>query len=469
MKIISGVGYDDYSIITEFKLGEIVPIYNLKKQPIWDMYDLKITYYNGFEKHLKLFSEHDSIDNNIPDNIKKWFFIDRLYGPNGLIIKEDRDDYLFLGKLYKTDKGYETSRFYHSFYCENGKNAQTTFDEHYESIMTTVNMQEEAKKQEKERQEKNKLLQRIKKFGITEEEYDSLITYQGTEYFISNTLLHEVSLMLLMKNSPLGGMLENLEYWSNPENAIKTYCNLYSAMCKFRNFYSGEIDVIRSCSRLFKDEMKKTGKTASLLSFGPRSSAINPNEFQQFFSQREEPILLLGSIKENTPCFDYSMLYDPNWQPQQEKFTEVLVPAFMNITYKRTSDSSEYYVTISKPKEKPFTVQDESRLQELEKGILHTDVIKRYYEKCYECTTHRLDFQDYELEKEFFEWQGRFKDYLRLRFKKIDYELSNQYPTNTISNNAIDRVTQQINLDSAKRFFSNVFGKKNETSHGKRR
>ena len=166
MKIISGVGYDDYSIITEFKLGEIVPIYNLKKQPIWDMYDLKITYYNGFEKHLKLFSEHDSIDNNIPDNIKKWFFIDRLYGPNGLIIKEDRDDYLFLGKLYKTDKGYEASRIYHSFYCENGKNAQTTFDEHYESIMTTVNMQEEAKKQEKERQEKNKLLQRIKKLVL---------------------------------------------------------------------------------------------------------------------------------------------------------------------------------------------------------------------------------------------------------------------------------------------------------------
>jgi len=116
--------------------------------PIYDMYYLEITYDTGEKETIKLFSEHGTIDMKISDmKIQKYFFVDRLFGENGLIKKQGRKDYIFLGRLEKGENGeYKANRHY--LMSNKKETAQQYFDRCYEKI------EEVLEKKNKQREEK---------------------------------------------------------------------------------------------------------------------------------------------------------------------------------------------------------------------------------------------------------------------------------------------------------------------------
>ena len=445
-------------------LKQLSVINNKEGKPIWDMFLLHIDIDDGFAyRNIKVVTEHGIITNNISSDILKKFIVDRVSGENSLIEKQGNREIVFLGTMYKQDNKVKFTRHYTSFYCQNGKTAQQMFDDCYDTIYKSINQVEYNNEEMKKKQ---KILDRIKKYGITEKEYDSLITYQGSEYFVSNTLLHDVSLVKLMKKEPMGGFLENIDYWNNPRNAIESYCNIYSAMCKFRNIYKGNVQATRSCSLLFKREMEQKHETISLLSFSPNKSKNNRNEYTKYAGQRYENIYLSTNIEENVPFFDYSILYEEHWSPNEENLSEILIPPFMEINYQETNEVDLYYVNISNKNDK-FTQNDEDEMTRLEPLVLNKNIIKKYYEKCYYDAMHYptiMECSDKKLEKEFREWQKQFKLYLKLRFKKISHEILKQQNTSVTLNSKISFL-EKLKNELTKERKENTFSMNNHKKH----
>ena len=375
---------------------------------MWDVFLLDYKY--GI---IKVVTEHGIITNNLPHYVLKEFTVDRIIGDNSLIEKEGYNDMIFLGTMYKKENTFRFTRHYTSFYCKDGKSAQQMFDESHDTIVKLL-----------DREEKQKTLDRIKKYGITEKEYDLLKLYQSNAYYILNTLLHEVSLVKLMRRSPLGDFLASISYMKDPRNAAEFYCNIYSAMCKFRNIYKGNVGALRSCSKLYKKEMEQKNETISLLSFSPNGH----NTIYIYEEQRINPIKLHANIEENVPFFDYSIIDNEQWSPKEENLSEILIPPFMQISYQDTNLPGEYYVNISYNSEE-FTQNDEMEMKRLESIVFNTNVIERYYNECYYEFIHGLateECSDKKLEQEFRNWQRQFKRYLKLRFKKISQEILKQ-------------------------------------------
>ena len=134
----------------KYKLSDIITVINNKKnQPLYDMYQLAVMFNNGEKQVIKVFCKHDTIDlKEVEPRVKRFFFIDRVFGKNGqkgLIDIQKRDDYIFLGELTKSSDGhYSANRFYEM----PGKqiNAEKYFNDNYHQIKQAL---ERAQKKEK--------------------------------------------------------------------------------------------------------------------------------------------------------------------------------------------------------------------------------------------------------------------------------------------------------------------------------
>ncbi len=407
----------------KFDNGTLIPIItvqNKKGEKIWDVYDATIYRDANFAREIFVVTEHGTINENTPKEALKHFIsFNRV---ENLIVEEKNLGIIFLGKLYKKDGMTRFDRHYIPFYSRDGKTAQELFNETFTPILELARKKsEEIKSIEDNQKKKQEIYQINKKYGFTEEEYDALMLYKSDDYFIPATLLHEIPLEKLMERMPIGDPISKLDYFKDPKKASNFYCNIYSAMCKFRKFYDKNIIGYRMCSELYKNEMEKTGETSSLLSFMPKGRDI-----RKYGGQRKEPIELTGRINKNVPVFDYGIFQEKDWEPTYTNLEEIIVPPFMRITYK--GNDYNYYVDIS-DNNCAFTANDEALMNRLEKEIFGqeiSDIIKKYYSDTYEYAFNRGEKPSKDLERKFVAWQQKFKTYLRLRFKKINQEILKQ-------------------------------------------
>jgi len=129
----------------KYKLSDIIKVVKNKYgQPLYDMYQVTIVF-NGEEKQvIKVFCKHNTIDIRKENSkVKRFFFIDRVFGLNGqekLIDIQQREDYIFLGELIKISNGrYEANRFYEI--PGNQMNAEDYFNANYQQIKQAIEMQ----------------------------------------------------------------------------------------------------------------------------------------------------------------------------------------------------------------------------------------------------------------------------------------------------------------------------------------
>lgn len=93
-----------------------------------EMYIIKFNYNDGTSKFIRVFCEYGTSQMLPDDRSKTEFFVNRLFGSNGLIVKEGRNDYIYLGGVY--DNGRRTTRFNRT---NTGKTMQEEFDEYFKS------------------------------------------------------------------------------------------------------------------------------------------------------------------------------------------------------------------------------------------------------------------------------------------------------------------------------------------------
>ncbi len=121
----NGVKYDDDKKITGYK--------RIKKDIIYfdeglflDFYIIRLFYPNDTYKDIRAYCEHET-SSQLTNDEKKLFFIKRLFGQNGLIVKERRNDYIFLGGINRAPNAKE--RFSRFNISSNGKTMQEIANE----------------------------------------------------------------------------------------------------------------------------------------------------------------------------------------------------------------------------------------------------------------------------------------------------------------------------------------------------
>lgn len=114
----------------------------------YDMYYVHLKMKNGTERKVRVFCEKGTmpdIDSNLFRRYQRnygkelgIFFVKRLLGPNGLMAKEGRDDYIYLGGEFLKD-GCVANR---GMIQENGKTGQQNFDDNFFKIKMQVEARE---------------------------------------------------------------------------------------------------------------------------------------------------------------------------------------------------------------------------------------------------------------------------------------------------------------------------------------
>lgn len=123
------VNYDDYSNIIGYErrkwslyVGDI---------PL-DFYIIRLNYKDGSYRDVRAYCEAETSSKLTDEREKELFFVKRLFGRDGLIIKERRNDYIYLGGINEEDREHRFSRFRR---LNNGKTMQEVIDER---VMQTV-------------------------------------------------------------------------------------------------------------------------------------------------------------------------------------------------------------------------------------------------------------------------------------------------------------------------------------------
>lgn len=124
----------------------------------YDMYYITIPMKDGTIRKARLFCEKGTFPSLKSDSFKKYkenyreeliyFFIQRLFGSNGLMSKQKRDDYIYLGGEFLQNDGYIASR---CMIQENGKTGQENFDNNLFKIKMQVEAKEEQKNDQDQR------------------------------------------------------------------------------------------------------------------------------------------------------------------------------------------------------------------------------------------------------------------------------------------------------------------------------
>ena len=139
----NGIGYDDYGKISKFERSNRGIIF-IDEVP-FDFYIIRLVYKDGTCRDIRAYCESGTSDKLVDEKEKELFFIKRLFGKDGLIVKEQRNDYIYLGGI-NNEKGNESrySRFNKS---SNGKTMQQIIDDKvYKEILPKLsfkNMNEE--------------------------------------------------------------------------------------------------------------------------------------------------------------------------------------------------------------------------------------------------------------------------------------------------------------------------------------
>ena len=275
---------------------------------------------------------------------------------------------------------------------------------------------------EKENEKAKKVLYKnLAKYGITQNEWEEIEKYKGTEYFLPTTMLHKVD--LYQYNMPrYGRVYDNLDFLE-PEKIIDSYCKVYSAMCKFGKRNNKDLHICRIDSDLFSEEMRKSGQTESLLSFSKGSYQFN------FAEGKNNLNFLNGVLGKGIPCIDFTEITgDPE--------AEVLLPPFLNIDYYNTEELlggtyPTYNVCISKKNPNILTDEEKENMELLKQSIINSRIPYEYYTNWYDTITHNPSAQGDDeksvmLRQEFFKWQENLKKYLQLKFREIESEID--YP-----------------------------------------
>lgn len=127
-KNFSNIRHDDLSKINEIK--RINWGWYEHNGVYYNAYIIKFSYQDGTNKFIRVFCE-PGISEMLGDDVRKnEFFINRLFGENGLIVKEGRNDYIYLGGL--SDDGRRITRFKKSI---NGKSMQDEFDKFFSEVI----------------------------------------------------------------------------------------------------------------------------------------------------------------------------------------------------------------------------------------------------------------------------------------------------------------------------------------------
>lgn len=273
----------------------------------------------------------------------------------------------------------------------------------------------------KKEKSKKVLYEKLAKYGITKDEWEEIYKYKGSAYFLPATMLHKVD--LYQYNMPrYGGVYDNLDFLE-PQKIIDSYCQIYSAMCKFGKRSSKDLHICRIDSDLFSDEMRESGKTESLLSFSKKSYKFD------FAEGKKSLIFLNGILEKGIPCIDFTEFTG-------DSEAEVLLPPFLNIDYYNTEELLDgvypiYKVRISKNNSNILTDEEKENMKLLKESIIDSRIPYEYYTHWYDTITHNPsahgdDEKSVMLRQEFFKWQENLKKYLQLRFREIENEID--YP-----------------------------------------
>ena len=121
----NNVNYDDYDKIVGYERKNLGPIYI--NEMAFDFYILRLRYKDGSFRDLRAYCECDTSGKLNDDNERELFFVRRLFGKDGLIIKEQRNDYIYLGGLNNEQNSeYRFSRYNRA---SDGKTMQRAVDE----------------------------------------------------------------------------------------------------------------------------------------------------------------------------------------------------------------------------------------------------------------------------------------------------------------------------------------------------
>ena len=117
------VNYDDYGNIIGYErrkwllyIGDITV----------DFYIIRLNYKDGSYRDIRAYCEAETSSKLVDEREKELFFVKRLFGKDGLIIKEQRNDYIYLGGINEEDREHRFSRFRR---LDDGKTMQQTIDE----------------------------------------------------------------------------------------------------------------------------------------------------------------------------------------------------------------------------------------------------------------------------------------------------------------------------------------------------
>lgn len=111
------------------KIKEPIRINRAKDEPLYDMYEIEYLTSTGKIKTIKVFCEPGAIDPKTMDIGLLNEYIGRIFNSGGLMQQQQRDDYIFLGRIEKANDG--RARFNHNYSVQiNGRNmtAQQFFD-----------------------------------------------------------------------------------------------------------------------------------------------------------------------------------------------------------------------------------------------------------------------------------------------------------------------------------------------------
>ena len=164
---------------------------------------------------------------------------------------------------------------------------------------------------------------KLKQYSITPEEWQEVMEYKGSGYFIPSSVLRDIDLFELRMPS-YGGAMERIRLLENPKELLDSYCKMYSAMCKFGKKNKRPIPIKRVDSGLFTNARMRSRETESFLSF--TSNENNDYEFR-FVDDKgisgADAVFLDGELDAGLPCISF-----PEMIEETTGEAEVLIPPF---------------------------------------------------------------------------------------------------------------------------------------------
>lgn len=106
---ISGIKYNDRNNIKSYERINVGCAF-ISNVDVLDIYFIKFIYKDNTEKYIRVLCDHDS-SQKLNSREKEEFFINRLFGNNGLIVKNNRNDYIYLGTVNPKTAKYRIDRF----------------------------------------------------------------------------------------------------------------------------------------------------------------------------------------------------------------------------------------------------------------------------------------------------------------------------------------------------------------------